>query len=135
MSISELEYGGKRRYQVRVMRNGRSHSKVFTSKREARRFEKQLIEKLGPPRSQVGVPKKTTPPNTGIKRIVRRTFCREGRKPVEVFTVYFRTPEGAPRYSNVSIEYWGEKKALRLAKQKKKEMDAKQLGKKKTAKQ
>jgi hypothetical protein len=130
MSISELEYGGKRRYQVRVMRNGKSHSKVFTNKREAKSFEKKLIDSLGPPRSQRGVPKKSTPPNTGIKRIVRRVFRREGRKPVEVYTVYYRTAAGAPRYSNVSIDYWGEKKALRLAKQKKRDMDAKQLGKK-----
>ena len=129
MSITEREYGGKKRYQVRVMRDGKTHSRVFTNRRKARFYERQLLEELGPPASQKGKPKKKAAPNTGIKRIVRRLFKRQGRNPVEVYTVYYRTADGLPRYANISIRRWGERKALALAKRKKREMDRIQLGK------
>ena len=130
MSISVLaanETRKSKRFLVRVTRNGKQHSKTFTSMKAAKKFEKNLIAKLGPPQSQRGVPKNTPAPKTGIKRIVKRKFKRKERAPVNVFTVYWRTPEGEPRYTNVSIDHWGEKKALRIAKRKKKEKDALQL--------
>lgn len=128
MSITELETGSKTRYLVRVMRQGQLHSRTFASKREAQRFERELKAVLGPPASQRGKSKPVPVPNTGVKRIVRRTFERDGRNPVEVYTVYWRTAEGAPRYSNISIDHWGEKRAFALAKRKKREMDKLQLG-------
>ncbi len=127
MAITELLNGTKMRYLVRVMRNGKLYSRTFSSRRAAQKYERELKSVLGPPKSQKGKPKPVPAPNTGIKRIVRRTFERAGRNPVDVYTVYWRTPKGAPRYSNISIEYWGEKKALALAKRKKKEMDRLQL--------
>jgi hypothetical protein len=128
MSISVIQSGKKRRYLVRVTRRGKQHSKTFASKREANQFEKQLLDKLGPPKSQKGIPKNTpAPKGTGIKRIVKRKFQRRGRNPVNVYTVYWRTPEGEPRYTNISIDYWGEKEALTLAKKKKREMDRLQV--------
>ena len=130
MSISVIDSGKKKRYLVRVTRRGKQHSKTFGTRKEAVAFEKELFEKLGPPKSQKGVPKNTPAPKaTGIKRIVKRKFKRKGRKPVNVFTVYWRTPEGDPRYTNISIDYWGEKKALAMAKRKKREMDRIQMGK------
>ncbi len=129
MSISVIQSGKKKRYLVRVTRRGRQHSKTFGTLKEAKAFEKDLLEKLGPPKSQKGVPKNTpAPKDTGIKRIVKRKFKRKGRNPVNVYTVYWRTPEGAPRYTNISIDYWGEKKAFAMAKRKKREMDRAQLG-------
>ena len=130
MSITKREYGGKTRYHVRVMRNGVTHSRTFSNQQKAKQFERQLLEQLGPPASQKGIPKNRPRSNTGIGRIVRRIFKRHGRQPVDVFTVYYRTPEGQPRYTNISISRWGERKALQLAKRKKREMDAIQLGKK-----
>ena len=127
MAITELTSGGKPRYLVRVMRRGKLYSRTFTGKRAAQKYEKELKTVLGPPKSQKGKPKPVPAPNTGIKRIVRRTFKRSGRNPVDVFTVYWRTPDGAPRYSNISIDHWGEKKAFALAKKKKREMDQRQM--------
>jgi hypothetical protein len=127
MSISAIESGTKKRYLVRVTRRGKQHSKTFSTKREALQYEKSLLEKLGPPKSQKGVAKNTPAPNTGIKRIVKRKFKRSGRSPVNVYTVYWRTPEGEPRYTNISIDYWGQKEALVMAKKKKREMDRTQL--------
>ena len=128
MSISVIQSGKKKRYLVRVTRRGKQHSKTFTTKREAIQFEQELLEKLGPPKSQKGIPKNTpAPKGTGIKRIVKRKFKRRGRNAVNVYTVYWRTPEGEPRYTNISIDYWGEKKALSMAKKKKREMDRHQL--------
>ena len=129
MSISVIESGKNKRYLVRVTRRGKQHSKTFSTKREAGQFEKELLGKLGPAKSQKGVPKNTpAPKGTGIKRIVKRKFKRRGRNPVNVYTVYWRTPEGEPRYTNISIDYWGEKKSLAMAKKKKREMDRLQLG-------
>ena len=127
MAITELSSGSKPRYLVRVMRRGKLHSRTFTSKRAAQKYERELKSVLGPPKSQKGKPKPVPAPNTGVKRIVRRKFQRAGRSPVDVYTVYWRTPEGAPRYSNISIDHWGEKKAFALAKRKKKEMDRQQM--------
>lgn len=127
MAITELNSGNKPRYLVRVMRRGKLYSRTFTSKRAAQKYERELKSVLGPPKSQKGKPKPVPAPNTGVKRIVRRTFQRAGRNPVDVYTVYWRTPEGAPRYSNISIDHWGEKKAFALAKKKKKEMDRLQM--------
>ena len=130
MSISVIESGKTKRYLVRVTRRGKQYSKTFATKREGLQFEKELLERLGPPKSQKGVPKNTAAPkNTGIKRVVKRKFKRRGRNPVNVYTVYWRTQEGEPRYTNISIDYWGEKKALAMAKKKKREMDRIQLGK------
>ena len=124
MSISMIKTGSKPRFLVRVTRRGKQTSKTFTTKKEAQQFEKELLAKLGPPKSQKGVPKSTpAPKSTGIKRIVKRKFHRKGRNPVMVYTVYWRTPDGQPRYTNISIDHWGEKKALALAKKKKAEMD------------
>ena len=131
MSISAIQSGKKKRYLVRVTRRGKQYSKTFGSKREAVQYEKELLEKLGPPKSQKGIPKNTPAPNTGIKRIVKRKFKRAGRNPVNVYTVYWRTPQGDPRYSNISIDYWGEKKALAMAKKKKREMDRQQVANRK----
>ena len=120
MAISRMEHG----YQVRVMRQGRLYSRFFKRKRDAQKFERDLKRVLGPPTSQKGWirgPRKTT---TGIPRIVERTFRRKGRTPVEVFIVYWRTPDGKPRYSTVSIRKHGREKALRLAKRIKREKDA-----------
>lgn len=129
MAISIVnERGHRRGYQVRVQRRGKMHTKYFTNRKKAEAYERQLKKELGPIASQKGKPKPTRPPNTGIKRIVRRTFQRSGRNPVEVYTVYWRTPSGEPRQSNVSIDYWGAHKALQLAKKKKREMDRIQLG-------
>jgi hypothetical protein len=127
MAITALDSGIKTRYLVRVMRRGKLYSRTFTSKRAAQKYERELKSVLGPPRSQKGKPKPVPTPNTGVKRIVRRTFQRSGRNPVDVYTVYWRTPNGAPRYSNISIDHWGEKKAFALAKKKKKEMDRQQM--------
>jgi hypothetical protein len=128
MSISVIQSNKKKRYIVRVTRRGKQHSKLFATKREAVQFEKELLENLGPPQSQKGIPKNTrAPKSTGIKRIVKRKFKRSDRNAVNVYTVYWRTREGEPRYSNISIDYWGEKKALALAKKKKREMDRLQL--------
>jgi hypothetical protein len=127
MSISVIESGGKRRYLVRVTRRGKQYSKTFSTSREATKHEKELLEKLGPPKSQKGIAKKTAPPKTGVKRIVKRKFKRKGRNPVNVYTVYWRTPEGEPRYTNISIDHWGDKKAFAMAKKKKKEMDRLQM--------
>ncbi len=128
MAISIVNDDGRRRgYQVRVQRRGKMHTKYFTNRKKAEAYERRLKEKLGPIASQKGKPKATKPPNTGIKRIVRRLFQRSGRNPVEVYTVYWRTPAGEPRQSNISIDYWGADKALRLAKKKKREMDRIQL--------
>ena len=125
MSISVHDrQNGKKGYQVRVMRRGKLYTKYFTSKRQAEAYQRELLASLPAIKSQKGVPKSTKPPNTGIKRIVKRTFQRAGRNPVNVFTVYWRTPQGAPRYSNISIDHWGEKKALQLAKRKRREKDA-----------
>ena len=129
MAISIVNDSGHRRgYQVRVQRCGTMHTKYFTNRKKAEAYERQLKEKLGPIASQKGKPKPTEVPNTGIKRIVRRVVQRSGRNPVEVYIVYWRTPVGEPRQSNVSIDYWGAEKALRLAKKKKREMDRIQLG-------
>ena len=128
MSISVIESGNKRRYLVRVTRRGKQHAKTFATKKEAKAHEKELLEKLGPPKSQKGVLKNTpAPKGTGIKRIVKRKFKRKGRKPVNVYTVYWRTPNGEPRYTNISIDYWGDQKALAMAKRKKREMDKLQM--------
>jgi hypothetical protein len=124
MSISVINTGSKPRYLVRITRKGKQHSKTFASKREAQQYEKELLGKLGPPKSQKGIAKNTpAPKSTGIKRIVKRKFQRKGRNPVWVYTVYWRTPDGQPRYTNISIDHWGDKKALALAKKKKAEMD------------
>lgn len=129
MAISIVNDNGHRRgYQVRVQRRGKMYTRYFTNRKKAEAYERQLKAQLGPIVSQKGKPKPTKPPNTGIKRIVRRFFQRNGRNPVEVYTVYWRTPDGEPRQSNVSIDYWGAEKALRLAKKKKREMDRIQLG-------
>ncbi len=127
MAITELNTGSKPRYLVRIMRRGKLYSRTFTSRRAAQKYEKELKSVLGPPKSQKGKPKPVPAPNTGVKRIVRRTFQRSGRNPVDVFTVYWRTPDGAPRYSNISIDHWGEKKAFAIAKRKKREMDQLQM--------
>ena len=128
MAISIVNDSGHRRgYQVRVQRRGTMHTKYFTNRKKAEAYERQLKEKLGPIASQKGKPKPTKAPNTGIKRIVRRVFQRSGRNSVEVYTVYWRTPVGEPRQTNVSIDYWGAEKALRLARKKKREMDRIQL--------
>ncbi len=129
MAISIVNDNGHRRgYQVRVQRRGKMHTKYFTNRKRAEAYERQLKQILGPIASQKGKPKPTKAPNTGIKRIVRRVFQRNGRNPVDVYTIYWRTPDGEPRQSNVSIDYWGEEKAFRLAKKKKREMDRIQLG-------
>jgi hypothetical protein len=128
MSISVIQSGKKKRYLVRVTRRGKQHAKMFARKRDAVQFENELLKNLGPPKSQKGVPKNTpAPKSTGIKRIVKRKFKRHGRKPVNVYTVYWRTPQGEPRYTNISIDVWGAKKALALAKKKKREMDRAQI--------
>jgi hypothetical protein len=129
MAISIVNDNGHRRgYQVRVQRRGKMHTKYFTNRKRAEAYERQLKQILGPIASQKGKPKPTKAPNTGIKRIVRRVFQRNGRNPVDVYTIYWRTPDGEPRQSNVSIDYWGAEKAFRLAKKKKREMDQIQLG-------
>ena len=123
MTISKLKHG----YQVRVTRRGVCHSRYFKLKRDAQQYEKELLHTLGPVESQKGKPKNTKLPNTGVKRIVKRILQRKDRDPVNVYTIYWRTADGQPRDSSVSIDYWGPKKAFQLAKQKKKEKDAEQL--------
>ena len=127
MSISMAYYTGKLGYQVRVTRDGKTNTKYFTSKRKARQYERELLEELGPVPSRKGIPRKSPPTNTGIKRIVRRIVRRAGRQTSHVYTVYWRTADGQPRHSDISIDHWGRKKALNMAKRKKREMDATQL--------
>lgn len=129
MSISTRQLkNGRQGYQVRVMRNGVSFTKYFSNRRKAEQHERKLLKEFGPPRSQKGIPKNTPPPrSTGVKRIVKRIYRRSGRKPSRVFVIYGRTAEGQPCETEISIAKWGEKRALRLAKKKKAEMDAKQM--------
>ena len=119
MSISFASFGGTEGYYVRVTRHGKTHAKFFKKKKDATKYEKELIAKLPPPKSQKGVSKGEVKTNTGIRRIVEAV----NRWGSPCYRVYWRTQKGQPRCSEISISKHGKGKALKMAKAIKKEKD------------
>jgi hypothetical protein len=119
VSISFASFGGTEGYYVRVTRHGKTHAKFFKKKKEAQQYEKELIARLPPPKSQKGKQKGKVKTNTGIRRIVEA----ENRWGSPCYRVYWRTVDGQPRCSEVSIAKHGKAKALKIAKGIKREKD------------
>ena len=116
VSISYADRGGAKGYQVRVTRNGKQYAKFFNVKekgarKKAKEYERQLLELLGPPRSQVG-DERPVRTNTGIRHISEAT----GKYGTKCFRVSFRQKDGKWTSRDVSIDFHGRDKAMRIAK-------------------
>lgn len=105
-------------YQVRVMRNGKQYSKFFKRGRGAKQnaiaYERELLDRLGPPKSQIGRTR---------SRSVNRGLWESEVKGGWFVCASSRTPEGKPKTIMVSIRKHGKRAAYRIAREKKQAAD------------
>jgi hypothetical protein len=122
-NITRIDHPAKRTfgYFVRVCWKGERRSKFFSDKRcgdrlgaldAALQWRNQVEREMGKPRSEhqvVGWSSRNTSGVLGIRRRIKGGY--------NVFEVTWRSPEGRTHRTSVSIDRYGEKEALRRAKQ------------------
>jgi hypothetical protein len=145
-SISRIDDQKKKTHgwYVRVFFKGKMTSKFFSDARygdaqtglaEAVRYRDELERKLGKPRSERTVVKRSPRNQSGVIGVRRRTkrSGSKGRKGgYEVYEVTWSPRPGQMKRTSVSIERYGEAEAFRLAceirKQKEQEIYGRELG-------
>lgn len=119
MSISLADRNGCEGYQVRVTRNGRCYSKFFRKVRGAKKaaveYEQDLLQRLGPPKSQVG--------SVRSRRKVNRGLWESVIKGNPYVCASSRYPNGTPKTIMVSVRKHGKYMAYEIARKKKRQAD------------
>ena len=128
MTVSFAKYGNRYGFQIRVMRQGKTHYGFVpyngtakdpwktSAAKKARAIEAELKENLGPPTlpNPKGSIRKTKPnASTRTKYISRRN-----RAGMDLLEIRYRNEEGNWRSTEISVKrHGGFKKALEYAKQ------------------